>query len=261
MTARAPPADAVRPARGGLFVGLDFDGTLAPIADDPDAPVAGPAIRRTVARFVADPGTTVAVVSGRAVDDLRPRVGIEGAIYAGNHGLELDWGGRTVRHPAAVRSRPALDRALDRIRDLVADVPGAEIEDKGATATIHVRGAPADRVDDVRAAVAAAVDPEPSLVTNPGKEVFEIRPAVEWDKGTAVELLSNGVADDATVYVGDDVTDEDAFRVVAPDGVAVLVGDRQDSLATHRLPNQAAVEPFLDRVADATLDRRRLPKP
>lgn len=241
----------------GLLVGLDFDGTLAPIASDPDEPTITPASQHAVERFVASPSdATVAVISGRELSDLQSRIDLDGVVYAGNHGFELAFGDHSVVHPAAERRRPALRRSLERLRDRLSDVPGWEIEDKGVTATVHVRHTPSEQVDEVRSAVETSVrEAGDGLVVSSGKQVFEIRPEVDWDKGTTIDHLSKGTPNGwVTMYIGDDVTDEDAFRAVRPDGIPVLVGSREDTDATHRIPEQEAVAPFLEWVADCLLD-------
>ncbi len=241
----------------GLLVGLDFDGTLAPIADDPDAPTIRRACRRALRRLAGRPDATVAVISGRELADLRGRVGVDGVAYAGNHGLELQHGDDTTVHPLAARQRPALARALDRLGERLADVPGVVVEDKGLTGTVHVRRTPAHRVPAVRSAVeGVARTADAGLQVTTGREVFELRPRIAWDKGSAVELLADRTpAGWRTVYLGDDVTDEDAFRAVRPDGLGVLVGSREETAATHRLPTQAAVAPFLHWLVDDVLER------
>jgi trehalose 6-phosphate phosphatase len=103
-------------------------------------------------------------------------------------------------------------------------------------------------------AVEPAVADVDDLVVTAGKEVFELRPRIDWDKGSTISRIAEATPEDwMTVYVGDDTTDEDAFGAVRPEGVGVLVGDR-DTDATMRLPGQAAVAPFLQRLADATLE-------
>lgn len=246
----------------GLLLGLDFDGTLAPIDEDPDAPTIDPATRRSVERFVDEPDATVAVVSGRELADLRSRVGIDGMVYAGNHGLELDRGDGVEVPPDARDARSSLRRTLERLRERLDGIEGWEIEDKGLTATVHVRGVPPDRVDEVRSAVSASVqeatearDPADGLTSNHGKQVFEIRPDVDRDKGVTMECLSSEAPDGwLTMYLGDDVTDEDAFSAIRPEGVGVLVGTREDTTATYRLPGQDAVAPFLNRIANIVFD-------
>jgi trehalose 6-phosphate phosphatase len=249
----------------GAFLGIDFDGTMAPIADDPDRPTIALDVRSALERFVSRPDATVAVVSGRALSDLQGRVGLDGdeVVYAGNHGLELDREGNATAHPVGEGHRPAIRRAVEQLSDRLAGIPGWEIEDKGITATVHVRETPPHRVDEVRSVVEATVgEVDDGLRITTGKQVFEVRPDVEWDKGTAVEHLSADLPETwTTIYVGDDTTDEDAFRAVGPDGTAVLVGSREETAADYRLRGQDAVAPFLDWVADCLAGEHRLTEP
>lgn len=240
----------------GLLLGLDFDGTLAPIADDPDEPTITPACQRAVKKFVTHPHATVAVISGRELSDLYNRVGIPGVIYAGNHGLEFRYGECTEIHPSAACRQAAVRRVLEQLPDRLAGVPGWEIEDKRLTATIHVRRTPPGRTGEVRSAIEAAIrESGADLRVASGKQVFEVRPAIDWDKGSAIDWLS-GITPDGwqSVYLGDDTTDEDAFRAIRPDGIGVLVGSRESTAAHVRLPNQSVVAPFLDWLADEGLE-------
>lgn len=242
----------------GLLVGIDFDGTLAPIAADPDEPTITTACQQAIERLAAHPDTRVAVISGRELADLRGRVGLDGIVYAGNHGLELDRGSGTDEQLDAARHRQTLRTVLADLGDRLTEIPGVEIEDKGLTATVHVRQTPDERVDEVEDAVTTAVERADSeLRIEPGKQVFELRPPVDWDKGSAIRSLSNEMPTGwRAVYLGDDVTDDDAFREVRPDGVGVLVGSRADAEADYRLPTQADVAPFLHWLVDGLLDEQ-----
>jgi len=257
----APPTDArTKPAatnlgeiagrleRGsGLLVGVDFDGTLAPIAPDPDDPHITPANAVALARLAASVDTVVAVVSGREIADLRPRAEVAGAVYAGNHGLELARGPDSVIHPAARRYRPALDHAVDLVGQTLGDVPGCLIEDKTLSLTVHYRQVPpalqrgvVERID----ALAPRLDDGLCLVS--GRKSVEIRPDIDWDKGQALQWLRTTLPDGyRAVYLGDDTTDEDVFRTLRAGDVGVHVG-RRDTAARYRLRYQRGVAPFLD---------------
>lgn len=244
----------------GLVVGLDFDGTLAPVAAEPDAASIQPATRRVVSRLAGRPDATVAVISGRALDDLRTRVGVEGIAYVGNHGFEMEQDrGRSV-HPEAEALRPAVERACDAVEAWAGNVPGCIVERKGPTATVHYRRTPADRVREVRAAVEAAAGSEDGIRLVAGKQAIEVRPDVDWDKGSAVRRVVEDAPDGwRAVYVGDDATDEDAFRALEPDDVGVRVGEAADTAAGFTLSGQDAVAPFLAWLDEAVLgeaDRR-----
>ena len=242
----------------GLLVATDFDGTLAPIFEDPETPTITPANRRALIALGERPDVAVAVVSGRRLADLRSRVGIDAARYVGNHGLEVAECDRVATHPAAEELRPALDRASAALEERIGDVPGVEIEDKGATITVHYRRASPRRVEEVASAVTGVVESVDGLRTTSGKQVAEIRPDVDRDKGSAVRELAADVPDGwRTVYVGDDTTDEDVFRVLDPEAgdAGVVVGDRETD-ATHRVADQRDVSRLLDWLATEALDDR-----
>ena len=183
-------------AGGRLLVLSDFDGTLAPIAPDPAAVRLAPGMRRILAALVASPRARLAIVSGRALADVRARVGVAGAAYAGCHGLEVEGAGLGWRHPAAERTRAALAAAADGLTRRVAPLPGVLVEPKGLAVAVHYRnarrgaggggagcptrrGAAAAIAREARRAVAS----QPGLRLQRGKKVLEVLPRVGWDKG------------------------------------------------------------------------------
>ena len=238
----------------GLLLCLDFDGTLAPIVDDPEDATLHPDARPVLRRLVDDPTVEVAVVSGRSLADLRERADIDGVLYAGNHGLELgDDEGSTV-DPKAASLRPAIERAVADLRERLADVPGTLVEDKGVTATVHYRRTPDERVDEVRTAVEVVGEPADDLRLTYGKAVIELRPDVPGGKDRAVRRLREDYPDFLPVFVGDDVTDEDAFRALPGRGIAVLVGDRDETAASLRVGDPDGAIEFLRWLADVRAD-------
>lgn len=241
-----------RSGDGGLLLGLDFDGTLAPIDPDPAAPIITPAVRRSLATLATEPNVIVAVISGRSLTDLRPRIGVDGIVYWGNHGLERWWGGRRAVHPHAARHRTNISRVTDRVADGLSGIPKVTIEDKGLTATVHTRQQPPEQLDEIRNVVEEAVrSVGPGLTLEDGKHIFEIRPGVDWDKGSVMNSTSAVVGNGWSVmYIGDDTTDEDAFRAIRPDGVGVLVGTRPTTDARCRVASQDAVAPLLESLAE-----------
>ncbi|MBX0287181.1 trehalose-phosphatase [Haloarcula salinisoli] len=230
----------------GLLVALDFDGTLAPIEDDPDAPEITPANRRAVEQLQDHPDTMVAVVSGRQLADLRPRVGIEGIRYVGNHGLEYTVDGEREVHPEAEARMADLQRVREEIETRLADMAGVHVEDKAVTLTVHYRRAKDASAEAVTAIVNEVVDPVEGLKTGSGKMIVEVKPTVDWHKGAIVEWLADEVPDTwRTVYVGDDTTDEDAFKVLGEGDFGVLVGERSTA-ADYRVPAQCEVSRLLN---------------
>ncbi|MGI9538783.1 MAG: trehalose-phosphatase [Miltoncostaeaceae bacterium] len=236
-----------------MAVFLDYDGVLTPIVEHPDLAVLAPEMRRTLEALAA--ATTVAIVSGRDVDDVIAKVAVPGLFYAGSHGLD-------IRAPSGA---PVADDELARFDAYLADldaaetelnarlqgVPGTNVERKRFAIAVHYRQVPEEHHDTVAGAVESVAPEHPSLRVAGGKMIFELRPDIDWDKGKALMWLLAEMELDRPevipVYLGDDVTDEDAFRVIRERGVGVVVG-REDlpSLARYALADPGEVRVFLD---------------
>jgi trehalose 6-phosphate phosphatase len=225
---RIPDLLALRRRAGRMLVALDFDGTLAPIVERPEAAALLDGLAGPLRRLVARDDTVAAIVSGRGLADVRRRIGLDALYYAGNHGFEIEGPGVDRVHEAAADARPALESCVRALDAALAGEPGTEVEDKQWTLSIHYRRAERDGAE---ARVRAAVDAHcrrPGLRVTEGKKVFEVRPDVAWDKGKATRFLLDAIADDAelpAIFIGDDRTDEDAFEVVRELGGGIVVGD------------------------------------
>jgi trehalose 6-phosphate synthase/phosphatase len=238
---RLAPWLAARP-RTVLF--LDYDGTLTAIVDRPEAARLDPMALDALERAAAATHLDVVVVSGRALDDLRARVPVAGVTLVGNHGFEMEGPGLHWRHPDAGGARERLREAGGLLDSLA--VPGAWVEDKGLTLSWHLRPLPeAERASAARQG--AALLEGLGLRVVAGRAVVEARPPFDWHKGLAVlQVLRARYGDEWTgrvraLYVGDDQTDEDAFRSLAGLGRSIRVGDAQATAATDRLPDPEAV--------------------
>ncbi len=217
---------------------LDYDGTLTPIAERPeDAALLPPRTKDHLALLLQMPRYSIGIVSGRAVDDVAARVGIEDVIYTGNHGLEILYqGGRWV-HPEAARLRPKLTEIRKRLDEELGHIPGLLLEDKGVTVSIHYRFAAGDPGEEVRQRVARVLEPfAVNFHLTEGKKVLEIRPAVSFHKGTAIHTVAQMFSvkeSDLVVYIGDDETDEDAFAALKPKDISIRVGESISSRAAY----------------------------
>lgn len=234
---------------------LDYDGTLAPIVEDPAAAQMGPAMQHVLTALAQHPRYRLSIVSGRALADLRTCVGGKGLYLAGNHGLEIEGLGICYQHPEVWRLRPELDALAQAMKGDLEAIPGAWVEDKGLTLSVHFRRVPAASVPEVKARLIKRASPgidAARFVLRTGKAVLEIRPRVQWSKGEAVSWileqirLERPVANVLALYLGDDDTDEDAFRVLASAGVGIVVGnDRHGSAAHYYVESTEEVEQLL----------------
>lgn len=249
----ACPADLLELIAGQPYILLllDFDGTLSEIVPRHEDATLRPGNADLLDALNRKPGYTVGVISGRELCDVTRRVGVPGLVYAGNHGLEIRGPDLEYRHPDVAAIVPALSETATRLADSLTDVPGALVENKTLSLTVHFRRTPTERHDLVAAifrdVVKPLVDDGLCRVTS-GKAVLELRPAVDWHKGRALELIHSQRAPQAgPVYVGDDATDEDAFRAAqAAGGFGVFVGPADSPTdANYRLESPAAVSAAL----------------
>lgn len=246
---------------GQLVLLLDFDGTLAPIVERPELAAPLPGARAALDRLLARRDVAVAVVSGRGLADARDLLGVEQIAYAGNHGMEIEAPGLQEVHAEAAGARPALERVAQRVQSSVRDVPGAIVEDKRLTLSIHYRQVADAQVHRVRRAVADALQGEPELRVTEGKKVLEVRPVVDWHKGRAVTFLLEHLHPRPAapvLYIGDDTTDEDAFAALRERGGAaygVLVTEAAPAApataARCFVRDPAEVAQLLQRLAEA----------
>lgn len=207
---------------------FDFDGTLVPIRSHPKDVYLPAGTRRLLTELAAQPQCTVGIVSGRPLRDLVDRVGIQGLVYIGNHGFEMLRGRDHFVHPSANAKSGLLRRLSDVIASRLQGIKGAWVENKRFTMTIHYRQtlpAQIPRVQEIVQDVVRERTVPGGLFLKNGKKVVEIRPERNWNKGSAVDLLRRIEPGKAcTLYVGDDVTDEDVFRILSPGDVSVRVG-------------------------------------
>jgi trehalose 6-phosphate phosphatase len=228
-------------ARRPLLLASDYDGVLAPLVNDPSAAVPGPGVAEALARLAAVDGVTVALVSGRGVDDLQRTSGLSGPYrWVGSHGAEFDG---PLSGPLATRR----DDLAELLGELVARTPGARLEVKPASVAVHVRQV-ADRPAAAELLAEVERRADSSLTLKPGKEVLEVA-VTDADKGTALLRLRDELGAAGVLYLGDDVTDEDGFRALGADDVTVKIGDG-DTAARYRVGHPADALAVLDRLAD-----------
>jgi trehalose-phosphatase len=222
------------PAEAAIF--LDFDGVLAPIVEHPEDAYPPPEARAELERLVSRYGL-VAVVSGRAGEDVRNRVGVDGVVYVGGHGLELD---------------RSADRWRRQIAAFAAEAPWppSEVELKGLSVAFHFRFREDEEVAIVELEAIAGRARDEGLVARFGRKVLEVLPPVGSNKGTAVRHLLAGAGISRALVAGDDTTDIDAFRAVEDlenrVRVAVLAPESPRLLAEHADVVLGSTDEFLE---------------
>lgn len=257
------PALAARLRLGRpLLLLLDIDGTLSAMAPRPQDATIAEEVREALREIIARPDVHVAAVTGRGVHDAKRMVGLDGMSFVGNHGCEtLAPDGTLTVDPRVEPYAPAMRAAAERIGLALRDVPGALVEDKTWTLSVHYRLTPPELHDRV-VAVATETAASLALRTTPGKLVVEVRHPVHVHKGTAAVALAESLGGDeeeaVVFFAGDDVTDEDGFAELArrwPDAVTVRVADAEaierggGTRAATRLPSVDAMGELLKRLA------------
>lgn len=257
---RAALARLVDARRRGTSLALlfDYDGTLVPIVEHPSLAVLSTETRHRLEQLALTPSIFVGVLSGRAIDDLRDRVGLEGAYYVGTSGLELSFGSLAIAQPERAHAFSLVAAVVRPIRGAIAGYAGAWLEQKPLGLTVHFRGVAPSRIEALRTDVADAIRPFcDTLRVVDAVMAIEIAPDLGWTKGTALRLILEHVGGTAVLplYAGDDANDADALLAAADlGGVAIGIGPRAPSLAPYRLPNACSLGSVLDVLLDMLVD-------
>jgi len=237
--------------RPALF--LDYGGTLAPIHDRPEDARLSEDMRlvlHNVARVAQ-----VVVVSGRDLDEVSELVELQEITYAGSHGLEIRGPDLYLELPEGIDVLDDLDRATVDLTAALKAIPGVRLTRKRFAIVVHYRQQADGGSNRVESAVKQVQARFPRLHLTGGKAVIELLPDIDWDKGRAVRWLLSELGLDGPevlpIYLGDDVTDEDAFRAVRGRGLGILVSDRpQPSAALYRVRDTDHVAELLRHLAE-----------
>jgi trehalose 6-phosphate phosphatase len=223
-------------------------------------------MQQILTALVEHPRYQVGIISGRALADLQGRVGSLALYMAGNHGLEITGPEITYSHPEAVHLQPQLQTLAQDLQHYLEVIPGAWVEDKGLTLTVHMRQVPQAYVPLVQRRVLRLLRPAleaRTLALRTGKAVLEVRPAIKWDKGGALRWIVGHMsrrrpaAGMLPVYIGDDETDGDAFQALGATGIGMLVGcDRLSSAAHYYVESVQQTTQFLAMLSGLTWPAR-----
>ncbi len=241
----------LRGKRPAVF--LDYDGTLTPIVPRPEDARITAEMRRTVEELAGR--CPVAIVSGRDLPNVRQLAGIEGIVYAGSHGFDIAGpAGMKMELQQGTDYLPALDRAETELHRRLDGIDGAQVERKKFAIAVHYRRVAEGRVAEVEKAVNEVLEHSGRLRRTGGKMIFELRPDLDWDKGKALCWLLKKLDLDrrevVPLYIGDDLTDEDALRELEGRGIGILIPDEErPTHAGYALADPGEVRIFLQRLA------------
>ena len=251
-------SEACRNVSHVLFF-FDYDGTLTPIVSRPELAVLSTGVRNTLRALAQKSTLSVGIISGRSLSEIKSMVAVDGLYYAGNHGLEIEGPGLKYVSREAETARLLIKDLAGELATALGDVSGTIIEDKGLSLSVHyrlVKDGEEKAVADIFQRVTGALLDQGKIRTTTGKKVFEVRPPIDWNKGKALEKIAgeikNTLNQALTIYLGDDNTDEDAFKVLSrPEGWSIFVGgENPSSAAEYYLDSPSEVAGFLSRMLE-----------
>lgn len=235
-----------------LALFLDYDGTLTPIVSKPEDAVITPDMKKAV--YDLSQLVPVAVISGRDRKDVEQMVGLDNLIYSGSHGFDSKGPDFEYQHEAGVNCLPEFDAAEEELIKALQEVENAKVERKLFAIAVHYRNVKENEVGKVEDITNKIYQKYKCFKKSGGKKIIELKPDIDWHKGKALlwllDKLNLRKPDVLPVYIGDDVTDEDAFQALPEvDGLGILVGDHDmETRATYRLENVEQVKEFLQQL-------------
>jgi trehalose 6-phosphate phosphatase len=234
------------------FLFLDYDGTLTPIVNKPQLAKLSKTRQKALQKLAKYKDISVAIVSGRKLANLKKMVPIKQFFFAGNHGFEIQGPKLHFTHPKAKAAKPILKQIKSKLTKGLKGIKGIIIEDKSLTLSLHFRLAAKKDQNQIKKIFNTIIAPykkKKKIRITSGKKVFEVRPNIDWHKGKAVLWLLNKFAKNKKVipvYIGDDVTDEDAFIALKKRGITIRVGKSKASCAQENLKDVKAVYKFIE---------------
>jgi trehalose-phosphatase len=253
---------------GMVAIGLDYDGTLVPIKETPAEAVLSQRARGVLAELIKGEGIQLLLISGRWVRDLENLIGIEGLEMVGNHGLSRIRGGNLVYHPDAESFMQSKEIIIHRLKRYLPSMPCVLLEDKGAGFALHYRPCPEQEHGRIRSGLLTAcrdLEKDLPLKLREGKKVVELIPVTNVNKGGVMldwieKLCGSGDGHElAVVFAGDDITDEDVFRVAGANWITIQVGNpgNPNVSARFNVKDQDELLGFLSFILKARASKRR----
>ncbi len=241
-------------SRRKIAICLDFDGTLVPIQKDPAQCFLSKKLKAQLLALSNSQCCYLIILSGRSLSDIKKRIGIRGIYYGGNHGLDISGPNLRFTHPKALASKLTLKHMALRLSKAITNIEGAWLEDKKFTLSLHYRSVKKENVIFIKKVfqtVANEFIEEKRLNVIKGKKVIELTPNVPWNKGSAVLWLLKQLKDKCVpIYIGDDQTDETAFKALSGKGFTIRVGKSKRTAAEYYLKDHWELPRLLQQIQD-----------
>ena len=243
-----------------IWLFTDYDGTLTPIVQRPEQANLSKNTRNILEMLARCRGLNIGIISGRAISELKNLVQVTGIYYAGNHGMEIEGPGMHYLYPVAQDIQKLLKILHKVLTKALYGIHGVVIEDKGLTLSVHYRQVDRNHVENVKDIFNRSIgglNATKKIRITTGKEILEVRPTIDWNKGKAIKLIlkrsKNVIKEESVVYIylGDDLTDEDAFSQANKynNSITVFVGNNsQVSEARYYLNSTGEVTCFLEQL-------------
>ncbi|MGA2090496.1 MAG: trehalose-phosphatase [Endomicrobiales bacterium] len=267
-----------------VFLFLDYDGTIVPIAERPGKAKLSRETKIILKKLSNTPGVIIAVVTGRPLSNIMSAIALKKMIYVGNHGLEIAGPDFTYAVCIPRRFTTLLKELKTLLIDIFRKIHGLMIEDKKVALAIHYRNVDPGKIRSIKQSISDALcrcDSLKILRVEEGKKVYEIRPAIDWNKGDAVSWLMTKYATEpfslthhvkndhiihrlqkwpnsitrkspkspfVAIFIGDDITDENGFHAVNDHGISIHVGKTGASSAVYYVKDPAEVAHVLEEI-------------
>jgi len=237
-----------------LYLFLDYDGTLAPIVATPNKAVISIETKRLLGFLSEKKNCRLAIISGRDLSDIKKKIGLKNIIYSGNHGFQIE--GPKIKYELAVPAgyKKILQRIRLKLKEKLSGINGALLEDKNLSLALHFRLAGKKQRSSIKTIFHETIIiylVKNKISIKSGKKVLEVRPPLPWDKGKVVlwllarqEVLTKSQKI-IPIYIGDDITDEDAFKALKNKGLTIFVGYTDYSQAKYYVKDVKEVQDFL----------------
>lgn len=233
-----------------IILFLDYDGTLTPIKKIPSLAVLSNKKIYTLKNLMKNKFILPVIITGREYNDIKKILLLPGLIIASNHGFRITDGNSDWIHPRAKVLMPIMNKIYRKLLMKLKSIPGVLVENKKITITVHYRNTEEKFIHLIKNIVdETAKQYFSKLKITEGKKVYEIRPDILWDKGNAVsriiKLNRKSNKNELNIYIGDDKTDEDAFRILDNNAIKVRVGYNRNTMADYYVKNTNEVQIFL----------------